>query len=119
MHRQRLKPLQHRSRPMRTIAMLLVLMLVSPVVATIGEGQNNNIDFEVSGENILPTYSKAVQLAFDRVENLNQYTVEELIPNQPMVDCNPNPFEKQSLTLAKPESVEPAPILRGCLYLVF
>ena len=63
---------------MRTIAMLLVLMLVSPVVATIGEGQNNNIDFEVSGENILPTYSKAVQLAFDRVENLNQYTVEEL-----------------------------------------
>ena len=78
MHRQRLKPLQHRSRPMRTTAMLLVLMLVSPVAATIGEGQNNNIDFEVSGENILPTYSRAVQLAFDRVENLNQYTDEEL-----------------------------------------
>ena len=40
---------------MRTTAMLLVLMLVSPVAASIGEGQNYDIDFEIDGENILPT----------------------------------------------------------------
>ena len=78
MHRQRLKPLQHRSQSMRTTAMLLVLMLVSPVAASIGEGQNYDIDFEIDGENILPTYSRAVQLAFDRVEDLEQYTDDEL-----------------------------------------
>ena len=63
---------------MRTTAMLLILMLVSPVAATISEEQNSQINFEINGEPILPTYSRAVQLAFDRVENLDQYTQDEL-----------------------------------------
>jgi len=113
MHRQRLKPLQHRSQSMRTTAMLLVLMLVSPVAASIGEGQNYDIDFEIDGENILPTYSRAVQLAFDRVEDLEQYTDDELSQTNQWLVVTQIPIDKQSLTLAKPESVETAPILRG------
>ena len=98
---------------MRTTAMLLVLMLVSPVAASIGEGQNYDIDFEIDGENILPTYSRAVQLAFDRVENLEQYTDDELSQTNQWLVVTQIPIDKQSLTLAKPESVETAPILRG------
>ena len=113
MHRQRLKPLQHRSWSMRTTAMLLVLMLLSPVAASIGEGQNYDIEFEIDGENILPNYSRAVQLAFDRVENLDQYTDDELSQTNQWLIVTQIPIDKQSLTLAKPESVESAPILGG------
>ena len=65
----------------------------------------------MSGENILPTYSKAVQLAFDRVENLEQYTVEELSQTNQWLIVTQIPIDKQSLTLAKPEFVESTPIL--------
>ena len=78
MHRQRLKPLQTRICNVRVTAMLLVLMLVSPVVATAGQEQTIDIDFEIDGEPILPTYSRAIQLAFDRVGELDRYTETEL-----------------------------------------
>ncbi len=113
MHRQRLKPLQFRTQSMRTTAMLLVLMLVSPVGASIADGQNHDIDFEINGEDILPTYSRAVQLAFDRVENLDQYSDDELSQTNQWLVVTQIPIEKQSLTLAKPASVEFAPILSG------
>ena len=111
MHRQRLKPPHCRSCLMRTTAMLLVLMLVSPVAATISEEQNSQINFEINGEPILPTYSRAVQLAFDRVENLDQYTQDELSQTNEWLVVTQIPIEKQTFTLAKPQSVEPTSIL--------
>ena len=76
--RERLKPLQARTTLMRTAAMLLVLMLVSPVAAAIVDDQEVQINLEIDGEPILPTYSLAVQLAFDRVEELDQYSEDQL-----------------------------------------
>ena len=76
--RERLKPLQARTTLMRTAAMLLVLMLVSPVAAAIVDDQELQINLEIDGEPILPTYSLAVQLAFDRVEELDQYSEDQL-----------------------------------------
>ena len=50
MHRQRLKPPRTQISNVRVTAMLLVLMLVSPVIATAGQEQTIDFDFEINGD---------------------------------------------------------------------
>lgn len=113
MHRQRLKPLRTRISNVRVTAMLLVLMLVSPVVATAGQEQTIDIDFEIDGEPILPTYSRAIQLAFDRVGELERYTETELSQTYEWLVITQIPIEKQFFTSAKPTTIESSSLLRG------
>ena len=57
---------------MRGCATLLVLMLLTPVSAAMADDARQSIDLEIDGEPILPTYSRAVQAAFARVEKIGR-----------------------------------------------
>ena len=98
---------------MRTVAMLLVMMLISPVAAAITDEQNQRFDLEINGEEIIPTYSRAVQTAFDRVENLDQYSQEQLEQTNEWLVVTQVPMNKHSWTIPSPKHVEQAPILNG------
>ena len=113
MHRQRLKPPRTQISNVRVTAMLLVLMLVSPVIATAGQEQTIDFDFEINGDPILPTYSRTIQLAFDRVGDLDRYTPTELSQTNEWLVITQIPIEKQFFTSAKPTTIESSPLLRG------
>ncbi|HIE81129.1 MAG TPA: hypothetical protein EYQ07_01095 [Candidatus Poseidoniales archaeon] len=98
---------------MRGSATLLVLMLLTPVSAAMADEARQPIDLEIDGEPILPTYSRAVQAAFARVENLDRYSEEQLAQTDEWLIVTQVPLKKQVWTLASPRQVEPAPILRG------
>ena len=98
---------------MRGCATLLVLMLLTPVSAAMADDARKPIDLEIDGEPILPTYSRAVQAAFARVENLDRYSEEQLAQTDEWLIVTQVPLKKQVWTLASPRQVEPAPILRG------
>ncbi len=98
---------------MRATAMLLVLMLLSPVAAAMTDEQEIRIDLEIDGEPIMPTYSRAVQLAFDRVADLDSYTDDQLAQTHEWLIVTSIPLEKQIWSVASPEKVEEAPVLRG------
>ncbi|HIN03949.1 MAG TPA: hypothetical protein EYM66_02700, partial [Candidatus Poseidoniales archaeon] len=98
---------------MRGCATLLVLMLLTPVSAAMADDARQPIDLEIDGEPILPTYSRAVQAAFARVENLDRYSEEQLAQTDEWLIVTQVPLKKQVWTLASPRQVEPAPILRG------
>ena len=117
--RERLKPLQARTTLMRTAAMLLVLMLVSPVAAAIVDDQEVQINLEIDGEPILPTYSLAVQLAFDRVEELDQYSEDQLAETDEWLVVTQIPLEKQIWSVASPEKVKATSVLRGAYIWTF
>ena len=119
MRRERLKPPEGRTDLMRATAVLLVLMILSPVVAAIGDEQEIRIDLEIEGEPIMPTYSRAVQLAFDRVENLDQYSEDQLAQTHEWLVVTQVPLEKQIWTVANPKTVEVAPVLPGAFIWTF
>ena len=98
---------------MRTALAVLVILLLAPFggVATASPGQP--IDLGIEGDEILPTYSRAVQLAFERVSDLNGYSEEDLKATHEWLVVTRVPLEKHGWTKASPELFEPAPILRG------
>ncbi len=52
---ERLKPQYVRPLFMRALAALLMLVIISPTVIAISDGQNIKIDLEINGEDIIPT----------------------------------------------------------------
>ena len=78
-----------------------------------GAKQTIDIDFEINGEPILPTYSRTIQLAFDRVGELDRYTETELSQTNEWLVISQIPLEKQFFTSAKPTTIESLSLLRG------
>jgi len=98
---------------MRTALAVLIILLFAPFggVATASPGQP--VDLGIEGDEILPTYSRAVQLAFDRVGDMNRYSDEDLETVHEWLVVTRVSLDKHGWTKAAPESSEPAPILRG------
>ena len=98
---------------MRTALAVLVILLLAPFggVATASPGQP--VDLGIEGDEILPTYSRAVQLAFERVGDMSGYSEEDIVGAHEWLVVTRVPLEKHGLTKASPELSEPAPILRG------
>ncbi len=64
---------------MRAVIIAVFIILLAPFSGlVVAEKENQEENTEQEENLIIPTYSIAVQLAFDRVENLEQYTDEEL-----------------------------------------
>ncbi|HJL64373.1 MAG TPA: S8 family serine peptidase, partial [Candidatus Thalassarchaeaceae archaeon] len=96
---------------MRAVAALLMLVIISPTVIAISDGQNIKIDLEINGEDIIPTYSESVQAAFARVENLNQYSQDELEITKEWLVVTQVPEKKQVWTIPSPKSIKEVSLL--------
>ena len=108
---ERLKPQYVRPLFMRALAALLMLVIISPTVIAISDGQDIKIDLEIYGEDILPTYSESVQAAFARVENLNQYSQDELEITKEWLVVTQVPEKKQVWTIPSPQFIEKVSLL--------
>ena len=98
---------------MRTALAVLLVLLIAPLGGVVSGSPGAPIDLEIEGDEIMPTYSRSVQLGFDRVEDLGQYTEEQLSETNEWLVVTRVPIHKHSWTKAAPELTEPAPILRG------
>ena len=98
---------------MRTALAVLAILLLAPLggVATASPGQP--VDLGIDGDEIMPTYSRAVQLAFERVGDMSGYSEEDLGAAHEWLVVTRVPMENHGWTKASPELSEPAPILRG------
>ena len=98
---------------MRTALAVLLVLLIAPLGGVVSGSPGVPVDLEIEGDEIMPTYSRSVQLGFDRVEDLSQYTEEQLSETNEWLVVTRVPIHKHSWTKAAPELTEPAPILRG------
>ena len=104
---------------MRTALAVLIILLFAPLGGVIADSAGQPDDLGIEGDEILPTYSRAVQLAFERVGDMSGYSEEDLEGVHEWLVVTRVPIEKHQLTKAAPESSEPAPILRGAYIWVF
>ena len=98
---------------MRTALAVLLVLLIAPLGGVVSGSPGVPVDLEIEGNEIMPTYSRSVQLGFDRVEDLSQYTEEQLSETNEWLVVTRVPIHKHSWTKAAPEFTEPAPILHG------
>ena len=63
---------------MRTALAVLIILLFSPFGGVIADSAGQPADLGIEGDEILPTYSRAVQLAFERVGDMSGYSEEEI-----------------------------------------
>jgi len=98
---------------MRTALAVLLVLLIAPLGGVVSGSPGVPVDLEIEGDEIMPTYSRSVQLGFNRVEDLSQYTEEQLSETNEWLVVTRVPIHKHSWTKAAPELTEPAPILRG------
>ena len=98
---------------MRTALAVLLVLLFAPFGGVVSGSAGQPVDLGIEGDEILPPYSRAVQLAFERVGDMNGYSDEDLSGTHEWLVVTRVPIDKHSWTKAAPESSEPAPILRG------
>ena len=98
---------------MREALAVLLVLLIAPLGGVVSGSPGVPVDLEIEGDDIMPTYSRSVQLGFDRVEDLSQYTEGQLSETNEWLVVTRVPIHKHSLTKAAPEFTEPAPILHG------
>ena len=98
---------------MRTALAVLIILLFAPFGGVVSGSTGQPVDLEIEGDEILPTYSRAVQLAFERVGDMSGYSEEDLSGTHEWLVVTRVPLDKHPWTKAAPESSEPAPILRG------
>ena len=97
---------------MRYALVVLTLLLLAPVGTSFAEVAEDDIEpFE--NEAIMPTYSRAVQLAFARVSDIDSYDSTELSEAYSWLVVTWIPKEKHIATIGSPDESEEAPILRG------
>lgn len=97
---------------MRDALVVLILLIFSPVGSSLAEvqGQPNS---PLENEEVLPTYSRAVQLAFERVSDLSQYDSSMLDGVTSWLVVTGIPIEDHYRTIASPDYSDSAPVLRG------
>ena len=97
---------------MRYALVVLTLLLLAPVGTSFAEVAEDDIEpFE--NEAIMPTYSRAVQLAFARVSDIDSYDSAELSEAYSWLVVTVIPQEEHVATIGSPDESEEAPILRG------
>ena len=98
---------------MRTALAVLIILLFAPFGGAVAGSAGQPVDLGIEGDEILPTYSRAVQLAFERVGDMSGYSEEDLSGTHEWLVVTRVPIDKHPWTKAAPESSESAPILRG------
>ena len=89
---------------MRMALAVLIILLFAPLGGVIADSAGQPDDLGIEGDEILPTYSRAVQLAFERVGDMSDYSEEDLEGVHEWLVVTRVPIEKHQLTKAVPVS---------------
>tara|TARA_B100000900_G_scaffold412360_1_gene433973 strand:+ start:3117 stop:6935 length:3819 start_codon:yes stop_codon:yes gene_type:complete len=98
----------------RVVLIAVFIILLAPFSGlVVAEKENQEKNNEQEEKLIIPTYSIAVQLAFDRVENLEQYTDEEIENTNEWLIVTNKEIKEQYRIISEVEHIESAPLLQG------
>ena len=89
-----------------------MMIVIAPAGQVIGEEEPVNTPTVVFRD-ILGTYSRSVQNAFDRVSDIDSYEEEELAEVESWLVVTGIPIDEHKWTEAKPEDIEPVKYLKG------
>ena len=92
---------------MRTAIFAVFILVIAPIsglVTAENEIQQNSLEDEQNL--ILPTYSVAVQLAFERVSDLEQYSKEELENTEEWLIVSTNNIDEQLKMIPEVTSIQ-------------
>ena len=98
---------------MRSALIAILILFLAPFSGLVSADTDFNLDSEIDKELLIPTYSVAVQLAFERVSNLDQYTIEEIKDTKRWLIVTVDDIETQESYIFPPDYVEVAPVLQG------
>ena len=99
---------------MRAVIIAVFIILLAPFSGLVVAEKENQVEKTEQEEDlIIPTYSIAVQLAFDRVENLEQYTDEELESTKEWLIVTNKEIKEQYRIISEIDHIESAPLLQG------
>ena len=98
---------------MRSALIAILILFLAPFSGLVSADTDFNLDSEIHKELLIPTYSVAVQLAFERVSNLDQYTIEEIKDTKRWLIVTVDDIETQESYIFPPDYVEVAPVLQG------
>ena len=99
---------------MRSVLIAVFILLSAPVSGLVtAENQTLKESSESEQNLIIPTYSIAVQLAFERVADLEQYSAEELEDTKQWLVVSTNNINEQIKMIPETVSIEDAPQLQG------
>ena len=99
---------------MRTAIFAVFILVIAPIsglVTAENESQQNSLEDEQNL--ILPTYSVAVQLAFERVSDLEQYSKEELDRTEEWLVVSTNSIDEQLKMIPEEISIQETSQLQG------
>ena len=103
---------------MRVAILVLVMVVFAPAGKALGEVEPENRPTVVL-KDVLETYSRSVQIAFDRVSDIDSYEEEELVRVDSWLVVTGIPIEEHHRTTAEPDETEPVKILRGSFIWTF
>jgi len=93
---------------------LIFILLVAPISGLVtAENANPHESQESERDLLIPTYSIAVQLAFERVSDLEQYSTDELEKTEQWLVVTSSNIEQQMKMASKTVSIETAQQLEG------
>ena len=99
---------------MRSVLIAVFILLSAPVSGLVtAENQTLKESSESEQNLIIPTYSIAVQLAFERVADLEQYSAEELEDTKQWLVVSTNNINEQIKMIPETVSIEDTPQLQG------
>ena len=94
-------------------AIVVVLLLLSPMNLVGAEEQRYDSIYDENDINIIETYSKSVQNAFYRLSDLTQYEENILMENRDWVVVTSYPLEHQQKIISKSFVSEEFEFLKG------
>jgi len=103
---------------MRNAVVLLALLILAPIGTSFAE-VTEEVEIPLENKEMMPTYSRAVQLAFARVSNIDIYDKEDLTEASSWLVVTGIPIEDHFRTMAVPDDSEAAPVLRGAYIWTF
>ena len=99
---------------MRSAIVAVLILFLAPFSGLVSADSEINMDSNNEERDlVIPTYSIAVQLAFERVSNLEQYSVEELENTKEWLIVTDNTIEKQKKFTSAPDQIEESTVLHG------
>ena len=80
---------------MRSAVFAFLILFLAPFSGFVAADSDINLEIEEDIELMIPTYSIAVQLAFERVSDLDQYSIEEIKDTKQWLIVTGNDIENQ------------------------
>ena len=96
---------------MRAASLILVMLVIAPIGQSVAE--ENETSSPLVNEEVMHTYSKAVQIAFERVSDLENYEEEELARAGSWLVVTGVAIEDHYRTAAAPDESDSVRFLKG------